>query len=173
MNSINPAVISGEFSLIPTFLASFLIWLGVIVLVLIWLFSDKINREIVYHATLSMFITWIAVELFKRLGSTFRPFQINGQPPLTLTTPFDPGFPSAHAAISFALASSLLLHDKKLGVIYLVLAILVSYGRLATNVHYVVDVAGGFVLGVLVALILEGIHLGKFHHSHKNIRVDN
>jgi undecaprenyl-diphosphatase len=64
------------------------------------------------------------------------------------------GFVSSHAANSFAFAlfSSLVLKNRFYTVIIFTWAILLSYSRVYLGVHYPLDVVGGAIVGLLLAL---------------------
>jgi undecaprenyl-diphosphatase len=66
----------------------------------------------------------------------------------------DPGFPSDHATGAFAIAFALVLRDRVIGSVALVLALLLSIGRVALGAHYPSDVFAGAVLGLVAALVL-------------------
>jgi undecaprenyl-diphosphatase len=66
----------------------------------------------------------------------------------------DPGFPSDHATGAFAIAFALVLRDRVVGIVALVLALALSFGRVALGVHYPSDVFAGAVLGLAAALVL-------------------
>jgi undecaprenyl-diphosphatase len=66
----------------------------------------------------------------------------------------DPGFPSDHATGAFAIAFALVLRDRKIGIVALLLALVLSFGRVALGVHYPSDVFAGAVLGLAAALVL-------------------
>ena len=63
----------------------------------------------------------------------------------------DPSFPSDHAAGAFALAFGLWLYDRTLGTVLLVLAALLSLGRVYVGTHYPGDVLAGALLGAGMA----------------------
>jgi undecaprenyl-diphosphatase len=65
----------------------------------------------------------------------------------------DPSFPSDHATAAFAIAVSIFLRHRKAGLVALVLAVLVSLGRVVVGTHYPSDVLGGAVLGTAAALL--------------------
>jgi undecaprenyl-diphosphatase len=159
---MNPQVLSSQNSFSITFLASFLIWFMFAGLLALWVIDGKIKREQVLHAFVATIVSWAVVQMVKSLFPTLRPYEINGGPIFTLTM-FHPsgGFPSIHSAVAFALAVSIWLHDKKIGLLFMISAILVGIGRVLGNVHYFLDIAGGAVIGIIVALILERLHLGK------------
>jgi len=66
----------------------------------------------------------------------------------------DPGFPSDHATAAFAIAVAILLRKRGWGIVALVLATLLSVGRVALGVHYPSDVLAGAALGAAAALAL-------------------
>jgi len=66
------------------------------------------------------------------------------------------GFPSGHAAISAALAVSIVLvagGDRRLAVVAGALAALTALARVHVGVHWPLDVVGGAALGVVSALV--------------------
>ena len=65
----------------------------------------------------------------------------------------------AAAAVAFSLATTLWLYDKKLGVAYFILAILVALGRVTANVHYILDVIIGSMIGTMVAIVVNKLRL--------------
>jgi undecaprenyl-diphosphatase len=66
----------------------------------------------------------------------------------------DPGFPSDHATAAFAIATAILLRDRRWGVLVMALACVLAIGRVAMGVHYPTDVVGGAALGCACALAL-------------------
>lgn len=141
------------------FLASFLIWLMFAGLVVLWFIDGKIKKEQVAHALFASFIAFTVSQILKQLLHTPRPYQIDGLPPLTLTVPGGPAFPSEHAAVAFALAFTIWFHDRRVGVLFIILAGLVAWARVAANVHYPIDVIGGAVIGTAVVFATEKLHL--------------
>ena len=71
-------------------------------------------------------------------------------------------FPSDHAAVSMAIAMSSLLRgiqkkDKKyirFGIILVIFSLITSFARVTTAVHWITDVIGGTIVGILVPLVL-------------------
>ncbi len=141
-----------------TFLASFLLWFMYLGLLILWLVNGKIKKEQAIHAFLASVITWVIAEMLKSFIPSVRPFQVSGYSPLTLTVPHDNSFPSSHAAVAFALAMSIWLHDKKLGWLFVIAAIGVSLGRILASVHFIFDVVFGSWLGILIAYATSKIH---------------
>jgi undecaprenyl-diphosphatase len=65
----------------------------------------------------------------------------------------DYGFPSDHATAVGACAAGLWFVRRWLGALATLLALLLAFSRVYVGVHYPGDVAGGLVLGAVVALI--------------------
>jgi undecaprenyl-diphosphatase len=148
--------------IIVKFLASFLIWLMFFGLLVLWFIDGKIKKEQVLHALLACLMAWITTEILKGVFDTTRPFIVEGAKALTLTIPKDGAFPSSHTALAYALATTIWLHDKKVGWIYLVLALLVGAARVIANVHYPADILGGALIGIFISFVIEKIHLRNF-----------
>lgn len=66
----------------------------------------------------------------------------------------DAGFPSDHATASFAIATAVMLRDRRWGAVVMSLAAVLAVGRVAMAVHYPTDVLAGAVLGASSALLL-------------------
>jgi undecaprenyl-diphosphatase len=66
----------------------------------------------------------------------------------------DSGFPSDHATAAFAIATAVLLRNRRWGMGVMVLAVVLAAGRVAMGVHYPTDVLGGAALGSACALVL-------------------
>jgi len=144
-----------------TFLASILIWLMFFGLIVLWVVDGKIKKETVIHAVFSCFIAWSISELIKYVFPTLRPFQFDGTLPLTITIPTDGAFPSGHTALSFALAVTILKHDRKVGILYLIMAGLVGIARIVAHVHYPIDIIGGALIGIVVSRLTSGKHFDR------------
>ncbi len=140
------------------FFASFLIWFLYAGLGILWLIDGKIKKEQVLHALFASLTAWIIALLIKYLFPTVRPFVVNGAEVQVLFTPKDGAFPSVHTALAFALATTIFIHDKKVGSVFLILAIFIGIARVLANVHYPVDIVGGAFLGILTAAVMEKVH---------------
>lgn len=144
--------------IIVTFIASFLIWFMFAGLIFLWVIDGRVKKEVVLHALIACITAWVIAEMIKTLFPTTRPFIADGKLPLTLTVPFDGAFPSSHETISFAMAATVWYHNKKIGIAFVITAILIGAGRVFANVHYPIDILGGAVLGLVVATIIEKVH---------------
>ncbi len=72
---------------------------------------------------------------------------------LLVAAPHDFSFPSGHTLASFEAATVLLIHDKRLGIPAMVLAVLISFSRLYLYVHYPTDVLFSVFLGIGFAFL--------------------
>lgn len=66
----------------------------------------------------------------------------------------DAGFPSDHATASFAIATAILLRNRRWGAVAMALATVLALTRVAIGVHYPTDVLAGAALGATAALAL-------------------
>ncbi|MBU4332445.1 phosphatase PAP2 family protein [Patescibacteria group bacterium] len=64
-------------------------------------------------------------------------------------------FPSDHTTIAFALACTIFLYNKKIGIWFLVGAALIALSRVYVGVHYPGDIFAGAILGIIFALIIK------------------
>jgi len=74
-----------------------------------------------------------------------RPNDVYASPKPLVHAPHDGSFPSGHATVSFACAAPA----------FFLLAAAIAWSRVYVGVHYPLDVLGGAVLGVAIALALR------------------
>lgn len=118
---------------IPMFMAaSYLILLGY--LAITW------DKKLILSVLVPGFI-FLSVTLFRKLFNFPRPYEKNGLPPLIQKDKKGQSFPSRHCASAFAVAGAFLYISIYTGIIYAVLAVLVSLSRIFAGVHFVRDVA--------------------------------
>lgn len=128
-------------------------------LFVLWLVDGKIKKEQVVHALLAFILAWVVADIIKKIFPTLRPFEVDGSIPLTIIARGDGSFPSGHTASSFALATTIFLHDRRVGTGFLSAAGIVGLGRILGNVHYPVDILIGAALGIATSLLIEKVHL--------------
>lgn len=141
------------------FFATFFIWFLFVGLGILWVIDGKIKKEQVIHALFACLFAWTIAFLIKHFFPTFRPFVINGGSVDVFLRPTDGAFPSEHTTLAFALAVTVFMHDRKVGWFFLASALAIGIARVLANVHYPIDIVGGALLGTLVAVVVEKIHL--------------
>jgi undecaprenyl-diphosphatase len=83
-----------------------------------------------------------------------RPPLVYPEPKPLVHVPHSGAFPSGHAATAFACATVLAWWDRRLAVPAFVVAAAIAWSRVYAGVHWPLDVLGGAVLGMLVAIAL-------------------
>ena len=83
-----------------------------------------------------------------------RPPLVYPEPKTLVAVPHTGAFPSGHASSAFACATVLAWASPRLRIPAFVLAAAIAWSRVYVGVHWPLDVLGGAVLGVLVAIAL-------------------
>ena len=105
----------------------------------------------VFFAGILAYIVSILLKIFIQ---TPRPFDAFSQVH-SLISETGYSFPSGHATFFMALAMSIFFMHKKAGYWFMFFALLIGLARIIAGVHFPVDILGGFVLGALVAWLVE------------------
>jgi undecaprenyl-diphosphatase len=84
-----------------------------------------------------------------------RPNVAYAEPKPLVHAPHDGSFPSGHATVSFACATVLSLYAPRAAPSFFILAAAIAWSRVYVGVHYPLDVLGGAVLGVGIAIALR------------------
>jgi undecaprenyl-diphosphatase len=126
-------------------------------LVLLWLplgrWEVPGGRRAVAAAGFSALLGLLANQVISHLYERTRPY-VHHAHHLFIARSSDPSFPSDHATGGFAIAVAILLRNRLAGVFALVVALLMSVGRVAVGTHYPSDVLAGAAIGAAAALIL-------------------
>lgn len=130
------------------FLAVYLIWIQIALLAFVY--KDAIRALIAGVIARGVF-----VEIIRYFYHRPRPYIVQNIQPLLDETSWS--FPSGHAAFMFAVATIVFIKNRTLGVVMYVLAIATGISRVMAHVHWISDIIGGAVLGILVALLIEKI----------------
>lgn len=138
--------------LVPTALASLLIWL--------WLrgrgpAERAADTGTALNAFASQFVANMILKLTNLAYFRARPFDRYPQVHLLFYRPWDSSCPSNPATFAFALAVAIYLGDRKLGLLALALAAVWALARVFCGVHYPLDVVAGAALGGTVAYYLS------------------
>ncbi len=129
---------------------------------LMWFLGTGKVRFSAYVMIIAFILTIIAGEILKPALAVPRPFYFYTFK-LLIPPPTDFSYPSGHALIVWAGASSTFYYLKKRYVLLLSIeAALVSVSRVYVGVHWPLDVVGGAVLGAMMAMIAVMIAESNF-----------
>lgn len=125
-------------------------------------YNTRIRLKNLYFVFSSSVVAWIITDVLKSMIAHPRPFIVfENLKPLFLHGGMD-SFPSGHATFFGALSVSLYLINKKVGMYFMLGALLVGFSRIAGGVHFPVDILFGYIIGISVALIFSLIFRAKF-----------
>jgi undecaprenyl-diphosphatase len=66
----------------------------------------------------------------------------------------DNGFPSDHATVAFAIAFGVFVFSRRVGIVFLLVAAMISLDRIFVGVHYPVDIVASVLIGLGSALLV-------------------
>lgn len=124
-----------------------------------WRKSDRLHvRHTLIAAGLS-FMLGLGLNQLILLGiHRARPYD-GGLTHLLIERSADFSFPSDHATATFAIAAAFLAHgSRRTGLVFLLVACLITFSRVYIGTHYASDVLGGAVTGILAALLVRGVY---------------
>lgn len=108
----------------------------------------------VLKAYLPLFLTWFTATIIKILTKIPRPFvSLQDVIPLFVYGGND-SFPSGHATVFSSLATVIYMRDKKKGIFFFILFILISLARVIAGIHYPIDILVGGIIGVSMTYIV-------------------
>lgn len=135
-------------------------WYGLVILgaLFIYLFKHKDNLKKGITDLVVVSVTavsaYVVAYVFKDAFHTLRPFDVlTSVKPLVAESGY--AFPSGHATFFMALASSLWFYHKRLAVFFGVSAVLIGLARLASGIHWPIDILGGLFVGYAVGVTLH------------------
>lgn len=100
---------------------------------------------------------WVIAQLIKTIVEAPRPFLLLENVNLLLDHGGFDSFPSGHAAFFAALAMIIYFYHRKVGILFFVSALLIGIARIIAGVHFPLDILGGYILGVAVAIVIYKI----------------
>ncbi len=157
------------------FCAKYLIFVVILVVISVWFLADTKTKKQLAIAVIAAGIA--ALILDKLAGALYfhhRPFVVNNVQPL-IPHGNDNGFPSEHTLLASTLATIIYFYRRQIGLAMFGLAIIVGTGRVLAHVHWVIDVVGGLILGILAGYIGHVFAQKLFPSSEKTIvnQIDN
>jgi undecaprenyl-diphosphatase len=91
---------------------------------------------------------FVITDFIRFIHHRVRPFLSLNDSNLLINQVNQSSFPSGHAAFTFGLATVVYFYNKKLGVAFLIAALLVSIARVFVGVHWPSDILAGAIVGV-------------------------
>jgi undecaprenyl-diphosphatase len=123
-----------------------------IIVVLLLIFGKKQGRLVALLCVVTVALSDQATShLLKPMIGRVRPCHVVPDVHLLVACSQGLSFPSSHAANSFAIAALISLTYHRRFWLYLTIAGIISYSRIAVGVHYPLDVLAGALVGVLSA----------------------
>ncbi|MBV1703048.1 MAG: phosphatase PAP2 family protein [Hyphomicrobiales bacterium] len=129
-----------------------------------WRGTERLHHRHILLATGFSFLLGLAFnQLILLFVHRLRPYDA-GISHLLVARSADPSFPSDHATASFAIAAAFLMQGaRRMGLAFLVAAVLVGLSRIYIGTHYASDVLGGAATGILAAFVVRAVYLeGSF-----------
>lgn len=115
-------------------------------------------KEMLVISLVSAFVSrFIFVTIIRYFYHNPRPFMALENVNSLISHEATSSFPSGHASFYFALATGVYLYNKKLGYIYLGLAVLMGVARVFAGVHWPLDILAGAILGMVTACAVRFI----------------
>jgi len=153
--SLNQFFAKHNLGFLDKILAEYLTYTLPLILIVLWFWS-KDAKKVALRALFSAILAWpIFSTIIGKLANRERPFETGGVQELIFHRPTY-SFPSDHAAALFAVAMSFYFSGyKKLSYIMFAVAIIVSFFRIATGIHWPTDVLAGAVLGIFSAYLIN------------------
>lgn len=108
----------------------------------------------------------LLTEAIRELWFRPRPFAELGFSPL-FEHAASASFPSGHAAFYFALAGVVFFVNKKAGIAFFAVALLMGFARVFAGVHWPSDVAGGALLGIASASVVSFLAARLFKNANR------
>jgi len=142
--------------ILGVFLANYLVYLIVIFLLLFLLRFKKYWKMVLKALTNAVFARFVIVEIIRWIYPRRRPF-ITENINLLVNKVNQFAFPSGHAAFSFGLATIIYFYNKELGVLFFILAFLVSLARIFVGIHWPLDILAGALVGIFCGWLIQKI----------------
>jgi undecaprenyl-diphosphatase len=128
----------------------YLFYLGVVIY---WFVRTQENRRMVVNTLLSASAALGTNGIIGAIYHRDRPF-VAHQVIQLVKHEASASFPSNHAAAAFAVAASIWLWRRKDGWVWFILAAIIGFSRIWCGIHYPMDIVGGAILGVLIAVVI-------------------
>ncbi len=140
------------FYFLATFFPYFLLFF---VLFLLLRNFKKYLLFVIEVVTAGLFSRCVLVALARHFFPRLRPFDKLEGINFLLEQKDSMSFPSGHTAFVFAISTVIYFYNRKTGLVLFILSFLMGLTRIIAGVHWLSDILGGSVLGVLAGVIIS------------------
>ncbi|MCQ2014752.1 phosphatase PAP2 family protein [Clostridium sp. LQ25] len=128
-----------------------LLWIGISI---VFMLSHQSRKKGVVLISALLLTTILGECIIKHIVKRKRPFiKMNLCDQLIIGTPSTYSFPSGHTASSFAASAVFLAINSRISILILLISTCIGLSRIYLKVHYLSDVIGGAILGLLCGSI--------------------
>lgn len=106
-------------------------------------------------------LAWIIAKSIKFFYIAPRPFLVLDDVHQLIDYGGNDAFPSGHATFFSALGVAVYFYHKRIGIAYLVGALLIALSRVVVGVHWPLDIFVGYILGGGIALLVHFLYYRK------------
>jgi undecaprenyl-diphosphatase len=139
------------------FVGRYFFLISVVVVALYWLRAKvSVKISLAWHVIAGGVLAVVLAVIAGHLYYDPRPFVTHHLVPL-IAHAADNGFPSDHALLTAFLAFTMLLYSRSTGIFLLVIALLVSWARVAAHIHNPRDIVGSFVIALVAVVVVHVI----------------
>jgi undecaprenyl-diphosphatase len=117
----------------------------IIAAIYFFLQSRSRQKQIIALSTLFLPLAYVLAQVIAVFYFDPRPFVVGNFTPLIPHAP-DNGFPSDHMLLASAIASILLVYNKKISALAWIIAIIVGISRVYAGIHHVTDIVGSVAI---------------------------
>ena len=162
---INLKLQNRVFDFLMPFITEFKNWriLFILVILAMLIFGRKKERIAAVLVLIVLAVADSSVNLLlKHWFGRVRPCNVFPQVHLLAGCSHSGSFPSSHAANIFATGSILTFFYRRVWLIWMAIAVTVSFSRIYVGVHYPLDVLGGAVYGILLSIVILSVSKSIF-----------
>lgn len=115
--------------------------------------NEGFSSETFLKVLIVPLVVLIAVTLMRYLINAKRPYEVYDYTPAVPKSTKGKSFPSRHTASAFIIAMAFMYLKFELGIIMLVIATVIGITRVVSGAHFVRDVVGGALIGIICGLL--------------------
>jgi undecaprenyl-diphosphatase len=132
------------------------IWLVISIFLILY----KKTRRIGLYALLGYVLCSLSVDiLLKNIVQRPRPFTLYEAIIPLIKEPSSYSFPSGHTVKAFSVAFILYrIWDKRIGVVFIIIASLIAFSRIYLGVHFFSDIVGGILVGWVISMAVTWLY---------------